>query len=264
MMTPLQKMPFPSRAVRVDAERRCGRRADCKYVERDRANAIRLRALLGEHKASMHVADGRCSGAAAKAEKPAAAKELAVTLRQLPGAAVLGLVAALVTHVLLFGREHAWGGSYHDALLDLTLAATAALASATGALLWSGARCAADGTVLAARIRELLPGWGVVAAFGAAWFAFGERIEPAHDGVPVLAIVVVLAVTAWLIVRFATAALRLLADFVFAIAIAIAALCHPEPLDGMGLRTPAAPRQAQRDTVWCRRFSRPPPVAANA
>lgn len=183
-----------------------------------------------------------------------------MTLRQLPGATVLGLVTALVSHAVLFRGEHAWGGAYHSALLQLTLAAVAGLTAAAGALLWSGAGCVADGTVLAARMRELLPGWGAVTASGAAWFALGERLESAHAGVPFLAIVLILAFAAWLVFRFATAALRVLAGIVFAIARPLV-VRHCEPV--RRLEIPAALRQAQRDTVWRARLLRAPPVTAN-
>ena len=186
-----------------------------------------------------------------------------MTLRQLPGAIVLGLVCALAAHAALFGGEHAWGGAYHDALLQFTLAAVAGLIGAVGALLWSGARCAADGTVLAVRMRALLPGWAVVAASGAAWFTLGERLEPAHAGVPLAAVIVSLAAAAWLVHRFAAQALRALAGFVFAIAVALDALPHPKPVERPrhgGL----APARAQRDTVWRARLLRAPPVTANA
>jgi hypothetical protein len=124
-------------------------------------------------------------------------------------------------------------------------------------LLFSGARFAADGTVLAARVRDLLPGWGGVAVSGAGWFALGERLEAGHAVVPLVAIVFVLALAAWLIVRVAAAALRLLAGIVFAIARLVS--CQVEPAEAP-LKLPAALRQAPRDTAWCRRFSRPPPV----
>jgi hypothetical protein len=185
-----------------------------------------------------------------------------VTLRQLPGALVLGLVTALVSHAVLFGGEHAWGGNYHSFFLQFTLAAIVGLMAATGALLWSGAHYAADGTVLAGRMRDMLPRWIAVAISGAGWYALGEILEAPHAGVPFLAIVAILALTAWLLRRCASSALRALASFVFAIAIALATPCRRELI--RRLEIPAALRQAQRDTVWCRRFSRPPPVTANA
>jgi hypothetical protein len=183
-----------------------------------------------------------------------------VTLRQLPGATVLGLVAALVAHAVLFGKEHAWGGAYHSAFLQLTLAAVAGLVAAAGALLWSGARCAADGTVLAARMRSMLPGWGAIAVAGAVWYTLGERLEARHAVVPLAAIVLLLVLIAWLLTRLASAALRALATFVFAIARGAKRESRPP----FAFVRRVAPHYAQDERAWHRRFTRPPPVTANA
>lgn len=187
---------------------------------------------------------------------------LLLRARRLPGATVLGLVAALASHAVLFGGEHAWGGTYNSVLLELTLTGLAGLAAAAGALLWSGSRCAADGTVLAVRMRELLPGSAAVAAAGAAWFALGECLESAHAGVPLLAIAVTLALASWLVLRCASVALRALAEFVFIIASAIALPRR----QNFVWRPSTTPVQgfAQDDKLWRRRFTRPPPVPANA
>lgn len=183
-------------------------------------------------------------------------------IRRLPAATVLGLVAALVTHAVLFGGEHVWGGAYHSALLELTLAAVTSLTAATAAFLWSGAHCAADGTVLASRLRAMLPGWAAIAASGAGWFALGECLESAHAGVPLLAVAVMLALVAWMLRRFASVALRALAEFVFIIASAVAVshrqnfVWRPSTTSLRGF--------AQDEKLWRRRFTRPPPVSANA
>ena len=185
-----------------------------------------------------------------------------VTLRQLPGAIVLGLVAALVTHAVLFGGEHAWGGAYHSAFLEFTLAAVTGLTAAAGALLWSGARCAADGTVLAARMRAMLPGWGAIAAAGTAWYLLGERLEAAHAGVPLLAVVLILALAAWIVLRVAATAVRALAGIVFAIVRLL--VVHRRIRLPFDVAWREAPRYAHDDKYWARRFTRPPPVTANA
>lgn len=186
---------------------------------------------------------------------------LLLRTRRLPGAIVLGLVAALASHAVLFGGEHAWGGAYNSALLELTLTGLAALAAAGGALLWSGAGYAADGTVLAVRMRELLPGPAAVAAAGAAWFALGECLESAHAGVPLLAIAVALSLASWLLLRFASVALRALAEFVFIIVRGVER-ARRLLFDFVARVVPC---YAQDDNeLWWRRFSRPPPAAANA
>jgi hypothetical protein len=185
-----------------------------------------------------------------------------VTLRQLPGATVLGLVAALVAHGILFGGSHAWGGTYHGALLQFTFAAVAGLTAVAGALLWTGARCAADGTVLSARLRSRLPSWSAVAVFAAGWLMLGEYLEAAHTGVPLLAIVVIVLASAWIVRRFASVALRALAGLVFAIALALDAEAHTEPLVAR-LSTSPLRGYAQEDNVWRARLLRAPPMVAN-
>jgi hypothetical protein len=134
--------------------------------------------------------------------------------------------------------------------------------TAAGALLWSGARCAAGGTVLASRLRGLLPGWAAVAVSGAGWFVLGERLEAAHANVPLLAIVVVLALAVWLVLRFASVALRALAGIVFAIVCAGKDL--ESPFNKFRVTRGRAPHHAARDTVWRARLLRAPPVTANA
>lgn len=183
-----------------------------------------------------------------------------MNLRQLPGATVLGLVAALVAHAALFGGEHTWAGAYHSAFLQFTLAATAGLVAAAGALLWSGAQYTADGTVLAARLRPMLPGWGATAACAAGWYVLGERLETAHAAVPLVAIVGILLLAAWAALHFASAALRLLAGIVFAITTALQ--CRARlPFDFARFDRYARNDEACDDNAaWSRRFSRPPPV----
>ncbi len=133
--------------------------------------------------------------------------------------------------------------------------------AAAGALLWSGARCAADGTVLAARLRKLVPSWRAVAASAACWFVLGERLETAHSGVPLLAVVVALALAAWLVLRLASIALRALAGFVFAI---VRGAFNQKRLSFDFVRREAPHYAADDKGLWWRRFSRPPPVTANA
>ncbi|HEY1974947.1 MAG TPA: hypothetical protein VGG89_00190 [Candidatus Baltobacteraceae bacterium] len=180
-----------------------------------------------------------------------------MTLRRLPGAIVLGLVAALVTHAVLFGGEHAWGGAYHSALLQFTLAAVTGLTAAAGALLWTGAACAADGTVLAARMRSLLPGWFSVAVCGTGWYVLGECLETAHAGVPLLAVLAIVALSAWLVLRFAAIALRALAEIVLLVVRLLDV--QRQRRVAFELTRRIAPRYAQDDKAW-RRFTRPPPV----
>jgi hypothetical protein len=183
-----------------------------------------------------------------------------VTLRQFPAAVVLGLVAALVAHAALFGGEHAMGGAYNAPLLEFGAAAAAALAAALGTMLWSASRYAADGSVLARRAAGSFPGFGSLAIAATAWFAFGECVEPAHAGVPLVATAAALLAACWAVLRFARAVVAVVARVVFRLAFAPP---HPEPVEGR-LHLLVELRQAQRDRLWARRFTRPPPVQANA
>lgn len=185
-----------------------------------------------------------------------------MALRQLPGATVLGLVTALVAHAVLFGGGHAWGGAYHGALLEFIGATMTGLIAGASALLWSGARCAADGTVIAARIRALLPSSQALAAAATAWLCLGECFEPAHAGAPALLMLLVLAGSAWIVSRLAATALGLLAGLVFAIARPLR-MRHGEPVGAQPCFL-APLRQAQRDRAWSALKLRAPPVFANA
>lgn len=217
----------------------------------------RVATPTNRHSPREFVTNGR-----SKVDMPLASNDWGVTLRQLPGATVLGLLAAIVAHGVLFGGSHAWGGAYHTALLLLAFAAVVGLTAGALALLWSGERCAADGTILAARLRELMPGWSAVAVSAAGWFMLGECLEVAHSGVPLLILVVILSASAWMVRSFASFALRALAGIVFAIALALHARCQSERLEGRSAPSPL--RGYARDSVWRARLLRAPPMIANA
>ncbi|MGA8535756.1 MAG: hypothetical protein WB615_16740, partial [Candidatus Tumulicola sp.] len=103
-----------------------------------------------------------------------------MTVRGIPGALALGLLASLLAHAALYGGHHAMGGAYHDALSELAGAGGAGFAVLLAALAWTGSRVAADGSILAARLGSRLPAIGPVAAAAGLWFALAERIEPRH------------------------------------------------------------------------------------
>ncbi|MBV8147774.1 MAG: hypothetical protein JO092_01640 [Candidatus Eremiobacteraeota bacterium] len=182
-----------------------------------------------------------------------------MTLRQTPGALVLGLVAALVGHAALFGGEHAIGGAYHSLLLQVAAAAGFGFGGALGALLWSGARFAADGSVLATRIAAHLPGLPGVAVSTALWFSLGERLEPHHAGTPLAFALVALLGAAALILGIARALVRWIAHIAFAIS--RAKTCGAVVRARADTNGPVF--RAQRDATG-RRFARPPPIVANA
>jgi hypothetical protein len=179
-----------------------------------------------------------------------------VTLRGIPGALVLGLLASLVAHSALYGGGHAMGGAYHAWFLELATAGCLGLLASIAALAWTGSRAVADGSVLAARLSERLPnGWAAFSAAGA-WFALGERIETRHADPSLLVTALVLALAAWAVVTLARCCIRLLAGA--AIAVARSAFAQRSP---QWIRLAAPAPIARRSPLLRRRFARPPPVA---
>ena len=179
-----------------------------------------------------------------------------MTLRGIPGALVLGLLASLVAHSALYGGGHAMGGAYHSWFLELATAGCFGLLASIAALAWTGSRAAADGSVLAARLSQCLPtGWMVLGAAGL-WFALGERIEARHADPNVIITAAVLAVAVWIVSAVARWCVRFLARA--AIAIGRAAFAQRSP---QWLRRSAPPPMERRSPLLRRRFARPPPVA---
>jgi hypothetical protein len=179
-----------------------------------------------------------------------------VTLRKVPGALVLGLLASLAAHAGLYGSGHAMGGSYNWLLLQIALAGFCGLIAFFGALAWGSAQGTADGSVMAARLRERLPGAAAVLLAAGLWYVLGESIEPGHVAAPLAgslaALIAVSYAVAWL-ARVVTAA----------VARAVLAIAHTE----FSPRTPSWQRRAQRTplprrpVLTRRRFARPPPIA---
>ncbi len=179
-----------------------------------------------------------------------------MTLRGIPGALVLGLLASLVAHSALYGGGHAMGGPYHSWFLELGLAGCLGLLASIAALAWTGSRAAADGSVLASRLCERLPGgWAVFAAAGL-WFALGERVEARHADPNAVVTALVLAVAVWAVWAVARWCVRLLAGA--AIAIGRPAFAQRSP---HWVRCAAPAPIARRSPLLRRRFARPPPVA---
>ncbi len=178
-------------------------------------------------------------------------------LRDLPGAAILGLLASVLAHTAAYGSGHAMGGGYHDALLGgAALAALVALAIAVS-VAWTCAGSIPDGTVVGARLRSLMPSWPAVLVGATAWFALGEHVEPHHEAVAPLIIVAALAFAAWSVLVCARALVAFLSAIVIAIrTTAFAELAHERP---QRLRFfPPLSRSLLRAQ---RRYARPPPVA---
>jgi hypothetical protein len=177
-------------------------------------------------------------------------------LREFPGALALGLLASLIAHTALFGGEHQLGGAYQAAIFTMVSSAVGGLLVGFAALAWLGARHTADGSILASRLGQRLPGLAPLLATTALCFALCERLEPEHAARGLLPLVVALAVAAWLVRALAQVAIEALARAVIAID-----------------RTPFAPRIPIRVHLAVpvvivkpapqlrRRFARPPPIA---
>lgn len=180
-----------------------------------------------------------------------------VSLRKIPGALALGLLASLVAHTALYGGGHAMGGAYHELLLEAAAAGSIGLLTLLGALAWLGARRASDGSILAARLGAHVPNLYAVAASAAGCFALAEWVEKPHAGGGVLPAAGCLLLAAWLVLTLARAAVRALAGAVVAI---VAGAFDRRPLPVRIARRDPAPR-ALRSPLLRRRFARPPPIA---
>ena len=170
-------------------------------------------------------------------------------------AASLGLLAALLAHTASYGSDHLAGGSHHVALDLLALGGAGGFVVLLAALAWLGAGRQADGSILAAALRPLVPGFGSLLVSASCWFAMIERIEPEHAmRAPIALIALCLVVAAAIIALVAAWFVRAVA----AIAIAFAHLTFA--------RRPVTYRRrfehvssARRTAFVYRRFARPPP-----
>jgi hypothetical protein len=177
--------------------------------------------------------------------------------RKVPGALALGLLASLGAHAALYGNEHAMGGGYHALLVQVAIGGALSLLVGFGALAWSAAGRTPDGSVLATRLNERLPGIAALALTATLWFGIAEAIEPHHAGAATLVTLLVLAVMAAIARQIAILAIAFIARVVFA----IARLAF----------SPRAPHWARRPRTSAlrrfffgarRRFARPPPIVA--
>ena len=179
-----------------------------------------------------------------------------MSLREIPGALALGLLASLLAHTALYGGEHAMGGAYHELLVQIAAVGSLGFVTLLGALAWTGSRGTSDGSILAVRLAARLPRLAPVAAAAAFWFALGEHIEASHSGAVQVLTVIFLVAAAWLLRALGRGAVRLLAGAVIAIS--------RSPFAG---RTPVWVRHARQAPIACRspqlrrRFARPPPIA---
>jgi hypothetical protein len=183
-----------------------------------------------------------------------------VRLRQLLPAASLGLLAALLAHTACYGNAHVAGGAHHVALELLALAGGGGFVALITALAWLGAGRHADGSVLAAALRPLVPSPPSLLVSATFWFAAIERIEPEHvTRAPILVIALCLTIAAAIIALATTWFVRVIA----AVAIAIATLTFARRLVSYRRRFEHVSSARRTDFVY-RRFARPPPNALRA
>jgi hypothetical protein len=178
-----------------------------------------------------------------------------VTLRKVPGALALGLLASLAAHAALYGAEHAIGGAYHAVLLQITLAAALGFVMFVGALALTLSRNSTDGSVVAARLRERLPGVGSVIAAAAAWYVAVEAIETHHAGSPGIALFAALAASSYAALRLAHA----ITDAFARAAISISRTSF-SPRAPAWRRRPRGRVIPRHSFLARRRFARPPPI----
>lgn len=144
-----------------------------------------------------------------------------MSLRHLPGALILGLLASLAAHTAAFGSGHTEGGAYHALVTTLALAgAGGALLAALTAAFGTGGTCA-QGSVLAARLSTWIPNAPLVAVSGTAWFALIESTEPSHAAASILAIAAGMLVAALALRTGAIFVARIISECALAIAKAV-------------------------------------------
>lgn len=177
-----------------------------------------------------------------------------VTLRKVPGALALGLLASLAAHGALYRGEHAMGGAYHPLLVQAAGALSVSLLAFFGALAWSGT-VVADGSVLAARLRDRLPNFFWILPVTAFWYAAAETIEPNHHPASPVVVLISLGAAAWVVLRLARCIVGALARA--AIALLRAAFSPRAP---SWSRRPHLQPIRRRPLRAYRRFVRPPPV----
>jgi hypothetical protein len=175
--------------------------------------------------------------------------------RQLLPAASLGLLAALLAHTASYGGDHVAGGTHHVALDLLALGGAGGFAVAVAALAWLGSARFANGSVLAAGLRPLVPSIGSLLISSTIWFATIERLEPEHaTQAPIAVIAFCLGLAAMVIALAAKWFVRAIA----AVVIAIANLTFARRLVTYSRRFERISSARPIDFVY-RRFARPPP-----
>ena len=179
-----------------------------------------------------------------------------VTLRKIPAGLALGLIASLIAHVVLYGKQHAIGGTYHALLMQISSTAVLAFIALLGALAWSKSRQLANGLALAASLRERLPDLGTIVTSGAAWYAGVEAIEPHHAGASGFTLLAALVAASYVLLHVARAMTE-----TFAHAAIMISRTSFSPSVPAWRRRPRERVVARHSFQARRRFARPPPIA---
>lgn len=180
-------------------------------------------------------------------------------LRELPGALALGIPTAILTHTVLFQSGHQLGGSLHETLLGVVIAASLGVLVFFAALALSGAKTAAtSGSLLAHRLSAWLPNAWLLAGSALSWYTAIECSETdGHAPAPFF----LLAVT----VVTCALAIRWVATLVLGAITSITLAARVRPFAGRPrVFAPRRPRPILAGTgrvAAYRRFARPPPYA---
>jgi len=148
------------------------------------------------------------------------------------------------------------GGAYAEPLIEASVAGCVGLLAFFAAVACQGARGVADGSIVGARLREVLPSLPASMLAAGLWFALGEHVEPAHASLPVAITVLALAAAAFVIRFLAEASIQLLVAAVFAVY--RSPFAPRAPIWSRRAHAPILVRRAPRTR---RRFARPPPIA---
>ncbi len=160
-----------------------------------------------------------------------------------------------MAHGGLYGGEHSVGGSYHEVLLQAAFCGAVGLFGFFAWLALRGARTAVTGSVLAVRLTERLPGYGMLCIAATAWYAAAECLEPHHAAASWIAVPLLLAAAAGVVRLVSRGALAVLAGAILAIFRTAFAARKPFWF-ARSLR-----RRPTRRVLWTRRrFARPPPI----
>ncbi len=182
-----------------------------------------------------------------------------MTLKQLPGALILGLLASLAAHTAAFSNGHAQGGSYHGALTALATIGGAGFVALLAVTAFGAAGSFAQGSVLAARISSHLPSPAATLMAAIGWFIAAESLEPSHAAASMIARAVALVVAVIAISIAALVAVRTIAQ------IAIAMLSNPfAPREPFVARRAYVPVMVRRAHALRRPVNRPPPWIQSA